>query len=198
MDNKIAQERLQSYLLSSMPSVAGCMCAGYTTKEGTYNLLGISQKSNSVKSRKPNAPENSIDLEDYNIRKLTERECFRLMGLDDKYIDKIQNAGISMCQQYKMAGNSIVVDVLSEIYNTLFIPNEYTVDKPLKVFTTFSGYDSQCIGLEKSNIPYDLVGWSEIDKYAIQAHNAIFPEYQERCHGDIPRLTGIMLMILIF
>ena len=42
----------------------------------------------------------------------------------------------------------------------------------LKVFTAFSGYDSQCMALDRLNIDYNLVGWSEIDKYAIQAHNA--------------------------
>ena len=45
----------------------------------------------------------------------------------------------------------------------------------LKVFTAFSGYDSQCMALDKLNINYDLVGWSEIDKNAIKAHNAVYP-----------------------
>ena len=53
------------------------------------------------------------------IRKLTPRECFRLMGMKDEDIDKIQSAGISNTQQYKMAGNSIVVNVLEEIFKKL-------------------------------------------------------------------------------
>ena len=36
-------------------------------------------------------------------------------------IDKIQAAGISNTQQYKMAGNSIVVDVLEAIFKELFL-----------------------------------------------------------------------------
>ena len=56
----------------------------------------------------------------YRIRKLTPRECFRLMGVDDADIDKIQAAGISNSQQYKMAGNSIVVDNLFYIFRNLF------------------------------------------------------------------------------
>ena len=44
----------------------------------------------------------------FRIRKLTPKECFRLMGVDDKDIDKIQAAGISNSGQYKLAGNSIV------------------------------------------------------------------------------------------
>ena len=59
----------------------------------------------------------------YRIRKLTPRECFRLMGVSDADIDKIQVAGISKSQQYKMAGNSIVVNCLAAIFRQLFIGN---------------------------------------------------------------------------
>lgn len=58
----------------------------------------------------------------YRIRKLTPRECFRLMGVRDEDIAKIQSAGISKSQQYKMAGNSIVVDVLMGIFQQMFDP----------------------------------------------------------------------------
>jgi len=44
----------------------------------------------------------------FRIRKLTPKECFRLMGVNDKDIDKIQAAGVSNSGQYKLAGNSIV------------------------------------------------------------------------------------------
>lgn len=60
-------------------------------------------------------------VQGYRIRKLTPRECFRLMGVSESDIDKIQAAGISKTQQYKMAGNSIVVDVLYYIFNNLFM-----------------------------------------------------------------------------
>ena len=62
-----------------------------------------------------------IEQEGRNPRKLTPRECFRLMGMKDDDIDKIQQAGISNTQQYKMAGNSIVVDVLEAIFRNLFL-----------------------------------------------------------------------------
>lgn len=58
----------------------------------------------------------------------------------------------------------------------------------LKVFTTFSGYDSQCLALRKADIEFDLIGWSEIDKFAIKAHNILFPEYAERNYGDISKI----------
>ena len=60
-------------------------------------------------------------ITDFRIRKLTPRECFRLMGMRDDDIDKIQAAGISNSQQYKLAGNSIVVDVLETIFRNLFL-----------------------------------------------------------------------------
>lgn len=66
-------------------------------------------------------PKQILDDEYYRIRKLTPRECFRLMGMRDDDIDKIQAAGISNTQQYKMAGNSIVVDVLETIFKNLFM-----------------------------------------------------------------------------
>lgn len=58
---------------------------------------------------------------DYRVRKLTPKECFRLMGLKDNDIDKIQQTGMSDTQQYKMAGNSIVVNVLEAIFRNLFV-----------------------------------------------------------------------------
>ena len=66
-------------------------------------------------------PKQILDDEYYRIRKLTPRECFRLMGMREDDIDKIQAAGISNTQQYKMAGNSIVVDVLEAIFKNLFM-----------------------------------------------------------------------------
>ena len=57
----------------------------------------------------------------YRIRKLTPRECFRLMGVSERDIDNIQKSGISKTQQYKMAGNSIVVDVLYYIFKKMFV-----------------------------------------------------------------------------
>lgn len=58
----------------------------------------------------------------------------------------------------------------------------------INVFTAFSGYDSQCMALERAGVKYDLVGWSEIDKFAIQAHNALFPQFKDRNFGDICKI----------
>ena len=61
-------------------------------------------------------------FEDCCIRKLTPRECWRLMGVRDKQFDKLHD--ISNSQLYKMAGNSIVVDVLMGIFKNMFMSDE--------------------------------------------------------------------------
>ena len=52
------------------------------------------------------------------IRKLTPRECWRLMGFADEEFDRAQSVN-SDTQLYKQAGNSIVVDVLVAILKNL-------------------------------------------------------------------------------
>jgi DNA (cytosine-5)-methyltransferase 1 len=57
----------------------------------------------------------------YRIRKLTPLECMRLMGFDDEDFYILKENGISNSQIYKMAGNSIVVNVLEKIFKNLFL-----------------------------------------------------------------------------
>lgn len=59
----------------------------------------------------------------YRIRKLTPRECGRLMGVSDEDIDKMEVVN-SNSQLYKQFGNSIVVDVLCAIFKQLNIEQE--------------------------------------------------------------------------
>lgn len=61
---------------------------------------------------------------DFRIRKLTPREVLRLMDVDDEDIDKMFGAGLSNTQLYKMAGNSIVVNVLYHIFRKMFVEKE--------------------------------------------------------------------------
>ena len=64
---------------------------------------------------------NAIVTENVRIRKLTPRECLRLMGWNDEQIDKIAAANVSATQQYRQAGNGIVVQVLEFIFKALFL-----------------------------------------------------------------------------
>lgn len=54
-------------------------------------------------------------IEKYRIRKLTPRECWRLMGFSDEDFEKAEKVN-SNTQLYKQAGNSIVVKVLEAIF----------------------------------------------------------------------------------
>lgn len=58
------------------------------------------------------------------VRKLTPKECWRLMGVKDEQFGRLH--GISKTQLYKMAGNSIVVDVLMAIFKNLLISDKET------------------------------------------------------------------------
>lgn len=177
-------------------------------------------------------------IKSYAIRKLTPKECFRLMGVRDNVIGTMQSSNaqaaerlpdwkgkgkpedmaISASQQYKQAGNSIVVDVLAHIYEQLFYPappkprpGEYlslfdaledtlsalppTADKnEEKIFlTTFSGYDSQLMAADvlrekHPDFRWMCKGWSDIDKYACQMHNLVFPQFADCALGDITKI----------
>lgn len=88
-------------------------------ENGTSNTITSVQKDNLV-----------VEQSRYRIRKLTPRECFRLMDVDENVIDTIQAAGISNSQQYKLAGNSIVVACLEKIFEQMFFP-QYTNSRSL-------------------------------------------------------------------
>lgn len=57
-------------------------------------------------------------IQNYRIRKLTPKECWRLMGFDDSDFEKAEKVN-SNSQLYKQAGNSIVVNVLEAILGNL-------------------------------------------------------------------------------
>ena len=70
--------------------------------------------------------ESTPKISNLRIRKLTPKECFRLMGFDDESFEKASQVN-SNSQLYKQAGNSIVVDVLVAIILSLF-PQEDEFD----------------------------------------------------------------------
>ncbi len=59
------------------------------------------------------------------IRKLTPKECYRLMGFEDEAFEKAAQVN-SNTQLYKQAGNSIVVDVLVAIFDNLLVHSRST------------------------------------------------------------------------
>lgn len=65
---------------------------------------------------------------------------------------------------------------------------KFSEENPLRVVTLCSGYDSQLMAIRNLGIPYECVGWSEIDPYAIRAHDAVFPELADRNLGDMTKI----------
>ena len=61
----------------------------------------------------------AIELPQYRIRKLTPKECWRLMGCSDEDFHQAEQVN-SNTQLYKQAGNAIVVDVLEAIFTNMF------------------------------------------------------------------------------
>ena len=57
-----------------------------------------------------------VITEDLNIRKLTPKECFRLMGFLD---DNINLNGLSNTQKYKLAGNGWDINLVSKILDNI-------------------------------------------------------------------------------
>lgn len=79
-------------------------------KDGMTNTLTSVQKDNYAATN-------------FRIRKLTPKECWRLMGFSDEDFEKAEKVN-SNTQLYKQAGNSIVVNVLEAILNNL-VKEEY-------------------------------------------------------------------------
>ena len=78
--------------------------------DGVCNALTTVQKDNML-----------LEItEQYRVRKLTPKECWRLMGFSDEDYEKAAEVN-SKTQLYKQAGNSIVKDVLMAIFSQLNI-----------------------------------------------------------------------------
>lgn len=100
---------------------ARIVVAGKTTYGNERGLiLGDDGISNCLSATDYKRPKQIRTTSNLRVRRLTPKECWRLMGFDDEDIDKCIAIGMSNSQLYKQAGNSIVVNVLVEIFRELF------------------------------------------------------------------------------
>ena len=106
-------------------------------------------------------------MNNLKIRKLTPKECWRLMGFDDSDFEKAEKVN-SNTQLYKQAGNSIVVNVLERILENLVDKKEH-----IKILELFGGIGACSKALERLGIDYEIADYVEIDKYAVKSFNAI-------------------------
>jgi len=58
----------------------------------------------------------------------------------------------------------------------------------LKIFECYAGYGGASFGLQKANIPYECVGYSEIKKSAIELYNLNHPNIKN--YGDITKINS--------
>ena len=68
------------------------------------------------------------------MRKLSTRELYRLMDLEENDIDTLLNSGISKTSHSRLAGNSMVVSVLYLIFYKLFINPNPDKNEQLQLF----------------------------------------------------------------
>ena len=92
----------------------------YTTSTQRNTLDKYIETNNGVMPTMTTRPDilGYVEKAPIRIRKLTPKECWRLMGFDDSDFEKAEKVN-SNSQLYKQAGNSIVVDVLEKILKNL-------------------------------------------------------------------------------
>lgn len=114
-------------------------------KDDVISTNGISTTLLSTDYKQPK----QICIEDINIciRKLTPKECFRLMGFDDSAYEAASKV-VSNSQLYKQAGNSIVVDVLYYIFVELYKAMPYLFND-LRLSSFFSGIGAFEVALDR-------------------------------------------------
>lgn len=98
--------------------VANCVTAG--KRDNTQNYV-LEQVIEEVRKAFPNRGILMYKGNPYFVRKLSTRELYRLMDLEETDIDTLMATDISKTSHSKLAGNSIVVSVLYHIFRTMFI-----------------------------------------------------------------------------
>lgn len=91
-------------------------------QESRHNMTELESRQDNVSNTLTTVQKDNLVLEkpQYRIRKLTPRECGRLMGVSDEDIDKMTTVN-SNTQLYKQFGNSIVVDIMCAMFKNLNI-----------------------------------------------------------------------------
>lgn len=94
--------------------------AGYRMEDNYVLDLDINLDKLAFKKKNLEIIEQFLGNERPKIRKLTPRECFRLMGLNDFDIYRLITSGVAESNLYKLAGNGVVKQCLDEIHKILF------------------------------------------------------------------------------
>jgi DNA (cytosine-5)-methyltransferase 1 len=131
LSNTITTAQKDSMVLVELPAVLRKVRTEYgkairkayesgEIKESRHNMTRYEPRPDGITNTLTTVQKDNYLLdEDHQIRKLTPRECWRLMGFTDEDFDKAAQVN-SNSQLYKQAGNSIVVNVLEDIFKNLF------------------------------------------------------------------------------
>lgn len=118
---KVLDRNIEDYLEKNVSSYYDVTQPSMIKRLKQGRLKVINDLCNTITTKQVRCPNSGvIDKGDGKYRYLTEKECFRLMGFDGEDCDLLKQNGISITQIYKLAGNSIVVDVLEELFNYIY------------------------------------------------------------------------------
>lgn len=119
IDQPNARGRIQSQMTPTLNTSTGCG-SGVIVKK----IIEVKDMDRQEKQLGPLRDwaelKELIDNNKLTVRKLTPKECWRLMGMSDEDFEKAAEVS-SDAQLYKQAGNSIVVDVLEAIFENILI-----------------------------------------------------------------------------
>ena len=122
---------LQTFYYNATPRfmraspLAVCVCVCVKSSGGGVSAVALLKKRNNMDK----------EAYYYDIRRLTPRECLRLMDVEERHIDTLEKAMtttksgkpkrvLSDSALYKLAGNSIVVNCMTEIFESLLYPKD--------------------------------------------------------------------------
>lgn len=164
-----------------------CDCLGVVIKEEVdmekdINVIGNYSPSGHNASRvvdsdgiAPTVTENhgtvTATKQNLRIRKLTPKECFRLMGVKDEDSKNLEH--LSNATQYHLAGDSIVVNVLQAIFKSILIDHPIVDQKPIRLIELFGGYGSQALALKYLGVDFEHWKLCEWAIHSIDAYKSI-------------------------
>lgn len=131
-DGTGTRKRNVSYICPALQANAGGSQQTYVLDKATaaamrgrYDENGKVQQQFEISDREysnalTTVEKDALVFDGLMVRRLTPKECFRLMGFDDADFDLLAENGISNTQLYKMAGNSIVVNMLEFLFCQIF------------------------------------------------------------------------------
>lgn len=113
-----------------------CKCVGMLTGDGWTSKIDYMRRvydpdysAPTIVTKSGGGMENKVmEKPILRIRRLTPRECFRLMDFDDADFDAAKTVN-SNSQLYKQAGNSIVVNCLVAIFGQMFDGKEHNYER---------------------------------------------------------------------